>query len=309
MNQDRNVIGQGRQRAEAGYDHDWYRFSALPSRRRLRWPEGKKAAVAILLDVRAAEWEPEPPPVPVPGGRGQAAFPDFPRLSHREFGHRVGVFRLVEILAELDLPWTAVVDVLTAEHYPAVVEHAVRPAAETVAGGLSASRPLTSRMAAEEEVHYVAMTLDRLEHALGHRPRAWMGPGWSESQRTPSVLAAAGIELVLDYANDEQPYPFAGAEPLWCVPVSWELTDVAAISDRDVDPEVYADCVALAAERLVADAPTGARMLGLHVHPWLSGEPFRARALRRVLAVLAGRDDLWWTSPSALADHARQVGG
>ena len=304
-----NVIGRGRQRAEVGYDHDWYRFSALPSRPDLRWPEGKKVAVAILLDVRAAEWEREPPPVPVPGGRGTAAFPDFPRLSHREFGHRVGVFRLIQILAELRLPWSAVVDVLTAEHYPAVVERVVRPAAETVAGGLSASRPLTSLMAAEEEAHYVAMTLDRLEQALGHRPRAWMSPGWSESHRTPGILAAAGLDLVLDFANDEQPYPFAGAEPLWCVPVSWELTDVAAIFDRDVDPEVYADCLAAAVERLVVDAPTGARMLGLHVHPWLSGEPFRARALRRVLTMLAKRDDVWWTSPSVLADHVRQVGG
>jgi allantoinase len=309
VSQGMNVIGQGRQRAEAGYDHDWYRFSALPSRPGLNWPEGKQAAVIILLDVRAAEWEPEPPSVPVPGGRGQAAFPDFPRLSHREFGHRVGVFRLIRLFAELGLPWTSVVDVLTAEHYPAVVDHAVGPAAETVAGGLSASRPITSLMATQEEAHYVAMTLKRLERALGHRPRAWMGPGWSESHRTPAILAAAGLDLVLDYANDEQPYPFSGAEPLWCVPVSWELNDVGAIFDRDVDPEVYADCVTTAVERLVADAPTGARVLCLHVHPWLSGEPFRARALRRALSVLAARDDLWWTSPSALADHARKVSG
>jgi peptidoglycan/xylan/chitin deacetylase (PgdA/CDA1 family) len=300
-----NVIGEDRQRAEAGYDHDWYRFSALPSRPGLSWPGGKQAAVAILLDVRAAEWESELPAVPVPGGRGPAPFPDYPRLSHREYGHRVGVFRLVRLLDELGLPWTAVVDVLTAEHYPAVVEHAVRPAVETVAGGLSASRPVTSLMAADEEAHYVAMTLDRLERALGQRPRAWMAPGWSESHRTPGLLAAAGLELVLDYANDEQPYPFAGAEPLWSVPVSWELSDVAAIFDRDVDPEVYADSLALAVERLVVDAGAGARMLCLHLHPWLSGEPFRARALRRVLRVLAARDDLWWTAPAALADHAR----
>lgn len=307
MSQDMNVIGPHQKRAEAGYDHGWYRFSALPSRPGFRWPEGKKAAVAILLDVRAAEWEHESPPVPVPGGRGQAPFPDFPRLSHREFGHRVGVFRLVQLLAELGLPWTAVVDVLTVEHYPAVVEHVIRPAAETVAGGLSASRPITSLMTKEEEAHYVAMTLERLEHAIGRQPHAWMGPGWSESHRTPSILAAAGLEVVLDFANDEQPYPFAGAEPLWCVPVSWELSDVAAVFDRDVDPEVYADSIAVAVERLVADARTGARLLCLHVHPWLSGEPFRTRALRRVLRGLAERDDLWWTTPSALADHARTV--
>jgi allantoinase len=305
VNQAMNVIGPGRERADAGYDHQWYRFSALPARPTLTWPEGKKAAVAILLDVRAAEWEHEAPLVSVPGGRGQGAFPDFPRLSHREFGHRVGVFRLTQLFAELRLPWSAAVDVLTAEHYPRVIEHAVRPAAEIVAGGLSATRPVTSRMVAEEEAHYVAMTLDRMERALGHRPRAWMSPGWSESHRTPGILAAAGLDLVLDFANDEQPYPLVGANPLWCLPVSWELTDVAAMFHRDVDPEVYADSVTAAVDRLVRDAPTGARLLCLHLHPWLSGEPFRARAVRRALSTLAHRDDLWWTSPSALADHVR----
>lgn len=303
-----NVIGQGRQRAEAGYDHDWYRFSSLPTRPPLSWPKPTKTAVAILLDVRAAEWEFERPPVPVPGGRGQGPFPDFPRLSHREFGHRVGVFRLTRLLTELRLPWTAVVDVLSAERYPVVVEHAVRPAVEIVAGGLSASRPITSRMVAEEEAHYVDMTLDRLDAALGGRPSAWMGPGWSESHRTPSVLAAAGLDVVLDYGNDEQPYPFPGAEPLWCVPVSWELTDVAAVIDRDVDPTVYADSIAAAVRRLVVDASAGARMLALHLHPWVSGEPFRARSLRRVLTMLARRDDVWWTSPGQLAHHTRELG-
>jgi peptidoglycan/xylan/chitin deacetylase (PgdA/CDA1 family) len=303
-----NVVASGRDRALAGYDHSWYRFSALPSRAPLAWPESKRAAVAVLLDLRAAEWEAEPPRVPVPGGRGQAAFPDVPRLSHREFGHRVGVFRLIRMLSDLGLPWTAVVDVATVEHYPAVVERAVRPAAQVVAGGLSASRPLTSLMVAEEETHYVSSTLDRLEAALGHRPRGWMSPGWSESHRTPGVLAAAGLELVLDLGNDEQPYPMAGAEPLWCVPVSWELTDVAAVLERDVDPDVYADSVVAAVDRLVLDAPRGARMLCLHLHPWLSGEAFRARAVRRALTTLAERDDVWWTSPAALADHARRAG-
>ncbi|MFO7192769.1 hypothetical protein [Thermocrispum sp.] len=303
-----NVIGPGRPRAKPGYDHGWYRFSPLPSRPGLRWPDGKKAAVAILLDLRAAEWEPDGVPVPVPGGRGQAPYPDFPRMSHREFGHRVGVFRLVRMVDELGLGWSAVVDVLTAEHYPAVVEHAIRPAWERIAGGLSASRPITSLMAPEEEAHYVATTLQRLERALGERPRCWMSPGWSQSHRTPDVLAAAGLEVLLDFGNDEQPYPLAGAKPLWCVPVSWELTDVAAIFERDVDPEAYAESLVVALERLVSDGDDGGgRMLCLHLHPWLSGEPFRAHALRRALRRLADRDDLWWTTPSALADHVKAV--
>jgi peptidoglycan/xylan/chitin deacetylase (PgdA/CDA1 family) len=293
--------------ARPGYDHSWFEYQPLPARSPRPWPGDRPVAVAILLDVRAAEWEATPPAVPVPGGRGQAPYPDFPRMSHREFGHRVGVFRLATLLAEVGLPWSAVLDVLTAEHYPAVRDLVLANAAEVVAGGLSVSRPITSLMSEEEELDYIRASLSRLEDTTGVRPLAWMGPGWSESARTPAMLARAGIETVLGWTNDEQPYPMTGAAPLWSVPVSWELCDVAAMHDRQVDPEVYAASITDAVDVLARDGVSAPRMLCLHLHPWLSGEPFRARALRAALTSLAARDDVWLTTPSALADHGRGV--
>ncbi|MCW2851888.1 MAG: hypothetical protein JWM84_1552 [Nocardioides sp.] len=289
--------------AAPGYDHDWFGFQPIPERSVSPWPGGRPVAIAVLLDVRAAEWESVKPAVPVPGGRGIAPYPDYPRLSHREFGHRVGVWRLSSLLGDLDIPWTAVLDVLTAEHYDLVRSLVVDQASQTVAGGLSASRPITSVMTLDEEHAYVRSTLRRLEQATGSRPSAWMGPGWSQSAHTPGVLADEGVELMLDWGNDELPYPIVGARPLWAVPVAWELTDVAAMFERDVEPRDYAESIEAAVDTLSTDGRQTPRMACLHLHPWLSGEPFRTRALRPVLDRLARRDDVWLATPEQIAAH------
>jgi allantoinase len=290
--------------AEAGYDHDWFPYTPLPARPRR--PSGLTGlALCIIVDVRAAEWENAAPAVGVPGGRGQAPYPDFPRMSHREFGHRAGLFRLSAILRDGGLPWAAAVDVLTAEHYPRVLSLVQDEAAEILAGGLSASRAITSLMSEPEEDHYIRQTLDRLERTLGSRPRGWLSPQGSESFRTPGVLARNGVDYLADWANDEQPYAVTGAGELWSLPVSWELSDLSSMFVRGVSPNAYARAVLEAVDVLVADSTRSPRMLCLHLHPWLSGEPFRARAVRELVAQLASRTDVWWTTPAAIVDHDR----
>ncbi|MCW2763650.1 MAG: hypothetical protein JWR85_3851 [Marmoricola sp.] len=299
-----NVASPGHP-AAPGYDHHWFDYQSVTERSARPWPGNRSVAMAVLVDARAAEWETAAPAVGVPGGRGTAPYPDYPRLSHREYGHRVGIWRLSAMLQELGVPWTAVLDVLTAEHYEAVLSLVLSQAKPIVAGGLSASRPITSRMVLAEERDYVESTLDRIQRATGTRPTAWMGPGWSQSTNTPRVLAEAGVELTLDWGNDELPYPIEAAPPLWAVPVSWELTDVAAIFERGVEPRAYADSIEEAVDTLASEVHRTPRMLCLHLHPWLTGEPFRARPLRQALRRLAERQDVWLATPSEIADHVR----
>jgi allantoinase len=291
--------------AEPGYDHGWFPYTPLPARPDRRQLAQPGLALSVVVDVRAAEWEDSAPAVGVPGGRGQAPYPDFPRMSHREFGHRAGLFRLAAILREAAVPWAAAVDVLTAEHYPRVLSLLQDEAVEILAGGLSSSRAISSLMSEPEEDHYIGQTLDRLESAIGTRPRGWMSPQGSQSFRTPSILARHGVDYVADWANDEQPYAVTGAGDLWSLPVSWELSDLSSMFVRGIAPSSYARAVLEAVDVLAADSVRSPRMLCLHLHPWLSGEPFRARAVRDLMAQLASRTDVWWASPADIVDHGR----
>jgi allantoinase len=292
--------------ARAGYDHGWFPFSSLPARPPVRWPGGAQVAVSVVVDLGAVEWERHDPGIPPLGGRGQAPRPDYPRMSHREFGHRVGIFRLLRMLERHTVPFAAAVDVLTVEQYGALMDHVVPAASELLAAGLSASRPITSRMSADEESHYVRTTLDRLESALPARPAGWLGPGRGESARTPAVLGEAGVSYVADWCNDDLPYAVPGAaNELWSFPLSWELSDIGAVFVREVSPDAYAESIRQAVARLRQESARGGRALGLHLHPWLSGQAFRAGAVEQLLAELANDDSLWLATPADVVAHCR----
>ena len=286
--------------------HEGFRFSALPDRPALAWPDGHALAVSVVLDLRAVEWETadRTPTVRPPGGRGFAPYPDFPRMSHREFGHRVGVFRLLEIMRAVGITPSAVVDVLTVERYGRLVDHLRPVVSEFLAGGLSGSRPITSLMAEDEERHYIGTTLERLASGLGVAPAGWFGVEHSESGRTPGLLAESGLDYVTDWTNDEQPYPMS-AGALWNFPVSWELSDLRAMHERGVSADDYGDSIVEAADVLAAER---GRLLAIHLHPWVSGQAFRADAVEGALASLRTRSDVWWASPGEIVRWCRDGG-
>lgn len=286
----------------------WVPYSPFPDRPGLRWPEGNTSAFSVVLDLRASEWEQPGQIVPLkpPGGRGVAPFPDIPRMSHREFGHRVGVFRLIDIMGAVGIQPSVVVDVMTVEIYEGIVDSIRDSVSEFIAGGLSASRPITALMTEDEESHYIGTTLERLDAGLGIRPKGWLGVANNESTHTPALLADLGVLYVADWANDERPYRMAGrAGALWAFPLSWELSDLSAIHERDVSPSDYAASVVEAVATLSSDAIDSGRSLSLHLHPWLSGQAFRADPLQRALGSITERYGLWHASPGEIVEWCR----
>lgn len=306
-----NVIPpRGGDRAEAGMDHSWFLFSGITSRPR---PAGDLPALSlsVVVDLTAVEWEApgNEPIVRPPGGRGAALFPDYPRMSHREYGHRTGIFRLLDHLDEVGVPVTVVIDVLTARHYPSLLEHLRPRTAEFVAGGISASRPITSAMGEDEECDYVGTTLDALEQALGLRPAGWAGPQQSQSARTPGILADLGVTYTTDWGNDEQPYAFRGeAEGLWSFPVSWELSDLSAMT-RDVADATYAASIVEAAETMESDGADHPRVMGLLLHPWISGQPYLTPLVRDALRRVLASGSVRATAPGNVLAAFRQSAG
>jgi hypothetical protein len=296
------TTNDGARPATPGYDHGWFPWSPLPQRPPVRLPGGAQLALSVVLDLGAVEWERPVPAVRPPGGRGPAPYPDVPRMTHREFGHRVGVFRLLRMMRDLDIPVAAAVDVLTAEHYGRLVEHVAPAVHECLAGGLSAGRPITSAMSENEERHYIAEALRRLRAGLPAEVTGWLGAARGESARTPALLAEAGLQYVADWCNDDRPYRMTGAGQLWSYPLSWELSDLATVFDRQVLPWTYADGIADAVDVLVEQGAGSGRVLGLHLHPWLSGQAFRASAIEELLQRLRADERIWWATPREVVD-------
>jgi peptidoglycan/xylan/chitin deacetylase (PgdA/CDA1 family) len=293
-------------------DHDLYDWSPLNAGRpALAWPERARVALCVVVNLEHMEWSRAPGAYQLPnlaGGYGRGPFPDVTAWSHREYGHRVGVFRVLDALDAHGVKPTIAMDALTAEHYPFLVRHCRKRGDEVIGHGISVSRMITSRMSEEEERDDIRTSVSALTRAIGAAPRGWLGPEYGESTRTPRLLAEAGIRYVCDWVNDEQPYPLKVPRgELYALPVSLPLDDVNALWDRRMDIDRYGAMITETFDALYRDGAHAGRLLVLHLHPWLIGQPFRIGVLEAALSHVMRREGVWTATGEAIVDWYRRA--
>lgn len=292
-----------------GMDHDHYDWSPFTKRGVLRWPENARVALCVIVTLEQMEWKPPEGSftAALAGGLGPRAFPDYARLSHREYGHRVGIFRILDVLDKHGIKATVAMDVKTAENYPFLVRHCLGRGAEIIGHGISASQVITSNMPEEEEREYIHASVAALTRAAGAPPAGWLGPEYGESSRTPGLLAQSGISYVCDWANDEQPYPMK-VKPgeLFALPIMLELDDVHALWDRRVTIDRYAQLLKEGFDTLYRDGEQNGRLMVLNLHPWLIGQPFRIGYLDEALGYIVRRQGVWTATGSEIVDWYRR---
>lgn len=294
-----------------GMDHPHYEWSPLVSRGILRWPQDARVALCVIVNLEHMEWKPPEGSytLELSGGLGQGSrpYPDYARLTHREYGHRVGIFRVLDLLEKYGIKPTVAMDALTAENYPYLVNHCLNRGCEIIGHGMSASRMITSQMSEKEEREYIHASVEALRSTAGSPPLGWLGPEYGESPRTPQLLAEAGLRYVCDWANDEQPFPLnvPGGE-LFALPIMLELDDVNALWDRRVPVDRYMEMLKEGFDTIYREGDKNGRLLVLNLHPWLIGQPFRIRYMDGTLAYIMGRPGVWAASGSEIIDWYRQ---
>ena len=282
-------------------DHGLYDWSPLPAREPLRWPGGASLAVVVMLCLEGVEWQPHDAVAP-PAARG-AVYPrafDPTILSLHEYGNRVGVFRVLDVLARLGIRGTASVDALVAERRQVIVEECRARGLSFAGRGVSASRMVTEHDGEDVERAQIERCLTAIERISGSRPSGWFSTGYGESTRTLGLLAEAGVRYVCDWPNDEQPYRIGG---LVCLPAAVDLDDEATMRLRSVPVKRWAEMVVRAARRLASDGVHSGRLLVLPLHPYIVGQPFRVRHLERALTAVAERDDVWIAPADDVVDY------
>ena len=280
-----------------GMDHQHYDWSPMSCRAILRWPGQARLALCVVIVLEHMEWQsPEGSfqAANLAGGSVARPFPDYARISHREYGHRVGIFRVLDVLDKYGIKATVAMDALTAENYPYLVRHCLDRGCEIIGHGMSVSRMITSDMSQKEEERYINESLSALTTAIGHRPVGWLGPEQGESFRTPQLLAQAGVRYICDWPNDEQPYPIKTPEgELFALPLMLELDDVVALAQRRVAVDRYAEMLKEGFDVMYQDGEQNGRVLGLNLHPWLIGQPFRIGFLDDALGHMMRRQGVW----------------
>ena len=288
-----------------GMDHEHYEWSPINRRGVLRWPGGARIALCVVVTLEKMEWEAPPGnfTVSLPGGIADRPFPDYARVSHREYGHRVGIFRVLDVLQKHGVRATVAMDAMTAEANPYLVDHCLQRGAEIIGHGISVSRMITGRMTEEDEEEYVHSSVETLRQATGASPQGWLGPEYGESERTPGILAAAGVGYVCDWVNDEQPYRMTTDQgELHALPLMLELDDINALWDRKVPVDRYARLLEESFDGLYEGSRESGLLMAFNLHPWLIGQPFRIGYLDQALGHMVRRQGVWAATGSEIID-------
>ena len=289
-----------------GMDNPYYGFSAIDTRPRLEWPEGRPVALCVIVAAEHYDWSLAPgaysvSPTGTPFQHGSVT--DVRTYSHREYGNRVGIFRIMDVLDKYGVRATFAIDATVADQYPGLVEEARKRAWEFIGHGVAVTRMITSRMSEQEEREYIETALACVERVSGTRPAGWLGPEYSASVRTPELLARAGVRYVCDWPNDEQPYRMKVSSGLLVsIPVLLDLDDVVSHYVRHVPIMRFGRLLKEAFQGLRESGRTSGRLMTITVHPWLMGQPFRIKYFEDALAYIIESGEAWRATGSEIVD-------
>lgn len=271
-----------------------YDYSAITARPGGTWPDGRTLAVYVALGVESyrfgdGETEDILPGVPPP---------DLVNTAWRDYGNRVGAFRVLDRLSALGIPPTVLLNTDAYDTAPEVTDAARRLGAEFVAHGCSNSDTLAGRDE-EDERRYLERVATRIEAAEGARPGGWSSPWLTQTDRTLDLLAATGYRYVLDLRLDDQPVWLRTADaPIVAIPYALELNDSSTMVGRSASAGDFADMIVDEFDELLDASAERPLVMSVVLHTFISGAPFRLRRLTRALEHLASRPDrVWLTQP------------
>ena len=291
---------------QPGMDHDFYPFSSMAAREPLAWPDGARVAFCVIVNLEHYELQPPEDAFTLNRRYGPARmrpFPDITRASHREYGNRVGIFGIMKLLDRYGMRATAAMDAVIAETNPFLVNEVMKRDWDVIGHGVSANRLITSEMSEEQERAHIARCVGAIERATGRGPSGWLGVEYSESRRTPHLLAEHGIRYVCDWTVDEQPYRMkVDGGTLYSLPVTTELDDHTVLGIRNMPITEYAQAATDTFDVLHREVAQNGRTLVYSIHPWIMGQPYRLKYLDRILAHVAGREQVWKATGAEIVD-------
>ena len=279
-----------------GYDHEFYPWSNMHNRKPVQWPGGKSVAVWLCVSLEWFPITPEDKPFRAPGHM-VTPYPDYRHYTVRDYGNRVGVYRMLDAFKGTGVKASFATNASVAERYPELIEDVLADGHEIIAHSSDMNGTITSDLAEDEERALIADSLSRLQEASGVKPTGWLSIARSQSWRTADLLREHGLIYACDWVNDELPYRFNNG--LVNMALNTELSDRTIIATQQHSADGWAQMMRDAFDWLAAEAKGtnytagGGRMLPIHMTPYIIGQPFRIRALEELLAEFTSRDEAW----------------
>jgi peptidoglycan/xylan/chitin deacetylase (PgdA/CDA1 family) len=276
--------------------HGRYPYSPITRRPDYSWPGRKRLAVYIGFNVEHFDFG---------AGLGAALGPKSPEpdilnYSWRDYGNRVGVWRCLELFDSLKLPVGALINTALYDYCPEVVEAHVKRGDELIGHGHTNS-DRQGELSEEKERQLLTYCLERIRNQSKVVPRGWLSPWISESALTPDLLQETGYKYTLNWCHDDQPIELKTRRgTLWAIPYPQELNDIPAIVARQMDGRDFADMIVDNFDEMLRQSQDQPLVMGIALHPYLVGQPYRLKHLRRALQHIVKRKKAWLTTPGKI---------
>jgi len=279
-------------------------FPYRPINRRphFRFPNGARVAVWIIPNIEFFSLQDM---IPASAGGG-GKVPDIPGWAVRDYGNRIGVFRMMDVMKRYGARGTVALNSELCKHHPEIIEDCKKLGWEFMGHNETNTHRL-NEVPAGEDAHIVRRTVETIRMHTGTAPKGWLGSGLQETWDTLDHLVDNGLTYVADWVNDDQPYKMTleGGRSIMSVPYSTQLNDKPAFEKYHVTPDEFAAMIKRQFDVLWREGETQARVLGIALHPYISGVPHRIGALDAALEHICKHDDVWLATGAEIAEAGR----
>lgn len=271
-----------------GQDIDRHDWRLAKDRPRVDLPGGAQVAVMPVLVCEHHPIDPQKAPFSHPHGM-KTPFPDLRHYTSRDYGNRVGAFRILHALSERKIRATVAMSAVLVERARPLLDAALEAGCEIAAAGLHGDAIHHAGLSEADERAMIEQTR-RAFAGAGVEPVTWLSPARQESFATPDLLVEAGFRHLLDWETDQVPvFMKTRAGRIGALPLHNELDDFRLLIERTQTEDVWARQILEARDYLKAEHERyGAQMLGFTLTGFVAGQPFRMSALEAMLDGLSG---------------------
>lgn len=283
---------------------DHFEYSALPRRPQFTWPGGKRLAFHLCLNLEVFSFN---------TGLGVSYSPGLPHPNSynwgwREYGNRVGVWRLLELFDQVRMPVSLLLNSEIYDHCPEVVA-AFRARGDEIVGHGRTNSEHQNDFDEAGEAQLIRDVTQAIARHEGKPPAGWLSPGVNPSKLTPDLLQEAGYQYILDWPIDDQPVWMKTRKGrILSVPYPQEVNDIPMIVLHHGTASEFAAMVTDQFDEMLRQSQQQSLVFGVSIHSFLVGQPFRLPHFRRALEhIRDAADKVWFATTGQIAQHFAQA--
>ena len=279
---------------------DRYEDTFIFERKPFKWPGNKTLAVWIAPNIEV--WHYDSPAGTAVSPNVANRVPDVINYAWREYGMRVGLWRVADVLDAAGIKASVALNSAICETFPKAMEQMKKRGWEFMGHGTTNSENLAG-LALEKEREVIQHVLKTIEQSTGKKVRGWLGTGLTQTYNTLDILAEEGVTYCGDWNSDDQPYPMKVKKgKMISIPYCMEINDLPLFIRKNYTGEQYYKSLIDQFDTLYADSGKHSRVMGIPLHPMITGQPLRIKYLQQAIAYIKKHERVWFATAGEIVD-------